>query len=114
MRSTRATELIETYPAHIVNAWMGHTEAVAMACYRQTETKAADKFYEQAAGEKMCGKTVGEHAGMGCFGVEVGENLPTEFPHNSPIFQGYATARTVKQELGANHHIGWVGLEPTT
>ena len=70
MRSTRATELIETYPAHIVNAWMGHTEAVAMACYRQTETKAADKFYEQAAGEKMCGKTVGESAGTECSGVE--------------------------------------------
>jgi hypothetical protein len=48
MRSTRATELIEIYPAHIVNAWMGHTEAVAMAHYRQTG-KAADKFYDQAA-----------------------------------------------------------------
>ena len=38
MRSTRATELIEVYPAHIVNYWLGHTEAVAMACYRQTGT----------------------------------------------------------------------------
>jgi hypothetical protein len=51
MRSTRATELIEVYPAHIVNAWMGDTEAVAMAHYRQTG-KAADKFYEQAAGQQ--------------------------------------------------------------
>jgi integrase len=48
MRSTRATELIEDYPAHIVNSWLGHTEAVAMAHYRQTG-KAADKFYEGAA-----------------------------------------------------------------
>jgi len=30
MRSTRATELIEIYPAHVVNAWMGHTEAVVV------------------------------------------------------------------------------------
>ena len=35
MRSSRATELIAIYPAHVVNAIMGHTEAVAMAHYRQ-------------------------------------------------------------------------------
>ena len=35
MRSSRATELIEIYPAHVVNAWLGRTEAVAMAHYRQ-------------------------------------------------------------------------------
>jgi hypothetical protein len=35
MRSTRATELIAECPAHIVNAIMGHTEAVAMKHYRQ-------------------------------------------------------------------------------
>ena len=79
MRSTRATELIEEYPAHVVNAWLGHTEAVAMAHYRQTG-KAIDKFYEQAAGagenatvQKTVGKTVGEHAGKGCSGVDVGK-----------------------------------------
>jgi integrase len=46
MRSSRATELIEEFPAHIVNAWLGHTEAVAMAHYRQTTGKAADKFFD--------------------------------------------------------------------
>jgi len=35
MRSSRATELIAIYPAHVVNKIMGHTEAVAMAHYRQ-------------------------------------------------------------------------------
>jgi integrase len=77
MRSSRATELIEIFPAHIVNAWMGHTEAVAMAHYRQTG-KAADKFFDQAAGageiptEKKGGNSVGEHAGMACPEYEVG------------------------------------------
>ena len=77
MRSSRATELIEEYPAHMVNAWLGHTEAVAMAHYRQTTGKAADKFYDQAAGigknttpQKNVAKTVAEHAGIGCFGVD--------------------------------------------
>ena len=35
MRSSRATELIAIFPAHVVNKIMGHTEAVAMAHYRQ-------------------------------------------------------------------------------
>ena len=76
MRSTRATELIEVYPAHIVNSWLGHTEAVAMAHYRQTTGKAADKFFEQAAGmgeipaKKKGAKTVQESVGIACCGGE--------------------------------------------
>ena len=74
MRSTRATELIEIYPAHMVNAWLGHTEAVAMAHYRQTTGKAAEKFFEQAAGlQKKVQESAHVHAGIGCFGVETGK-----------------------------------------
>jgi len=29
LRSTRETELMETYPAHVVCAWIGNSEAVA-------------------------------------------------------------------------------------
>jgi len=79
MRSTRATELIdEDYPAHMVNAWLGHTEAVAMKHYRQATGKAAEKYFERASRsdeattvKKPVVKTVAEHAGMGCFVVEV-------------------------------------------
>jgi len=35
LRSTRATELAEDFPSHVVNAWLGHTEEVANAHYRQ-------------------------------------------------------------------------------
>ena len=42
--------------------------------YRQTTGKAADKFFDQAAGKipnvKNDGKMTGEHAGIGRFGVE--------------------------------------------
>ena len=74
MRSTLATELIEIYPAHVVNAWMGHSEAVAMAHYRQTG-KAIDKFYEQAAGQQSekVQDFAHEPAGMEYRGVEVGK-----------------------------------------
>ena len=91
MRSTRATELIEIYPAHIVNAWLGHTEAVAMKHYRQTTGRAADKFFEQAAGigkpspEKNSAKMGAEHARKGCCVVEEGNGATIASPGISSV-----------------------------
>ncbi len=34
LRASRATELLATFPAHVVNAWLGHTEDGAEAHYR--------------------------------------------------------------------------------
>ena len=49
---------------------MGHTEAVAMAHYRQSTGKAAEKFFEQATRGNAVAESVAEHAGIECFGVE--------------------------------------------
>jgi integrase len=46
LRSTRATELADIFPAHVVNAWLGHTEAVAQEHYRQV----TDEHYRRALG----------------------------------------------------------------
>ena len=100
MRSTRATELIEEYPAHMVNAWMGHTEAVAMEHYRQATGKAAEKFYEQAAGKKQVQDFTHVHADTGCFGVENDENACVDSCTFFPDFQGCATDYTEKQGIG--------------
>ena len=110
-RSTRATELIEIYPAHVVNAWMGHSEAVAMAHYRQTG-KAIDKFYEQAAGQQSedVQDFAHEPAGMGCFGIEVEKAQITTTPCIS------TACNTVPKSLQVND-LGQVtrqGLEPRT
>jgi hypothetical protein len=91
MRSTRATELVEIFPSHIVNEWMGHTEAVAMAHYRQATGKAADKFFEQAAKglpvKKIGAKMGVEHAGKGCSGVAGKKPALLQVP----VFQPFAT-----------------------
>ena len=99
MRSTRATELIEVYPAHIVNAWMGHTEAVAMEYYRQTG-KAADKFYEQAAGGKQLQDYAHVNADLGCFEEENEKSTCADSCTFFLDFQGCATECTEKQGLG--------------
>ena len=117
MRSKRATELIEIYPAHIVNYWMGHTEAVAMAHYRQTTGKAADKFYAQAAGisentavQKTVGKTVGEPAETGCSGVERVKASIFASPCNSSACNDWhESAKEAK-----NPKVAAQGLEPRT
>ena len=48
LRATRETELMETYPAHVVVAWIGHSETVARKHYLQT----TDLHFEKAANPK--------------------------------------------------------------
>ena len=47
LRSTRETELAEVYPAHVVCAWIGNSEAVAREHYLQV----TDDHFAQAATE---------------------------------------------------------------
>ena len=44
LRSTRETELCETYPVHVVTAWIGNTVPVAEANYLQMR----DEYFDQA------------------------------------------------------------------
>ena len=44
LRATRETELAETYPMHVVCAWIGDTQAVAQKHYLQV----TDEHYEAA------------------------------------------------------------------
>ena len=43
MRSSRETELVETYPVHVVTAWLGNTASVAAKHYLQTTEEPFDK-----------------------------------------------------------------------
>ena len=50
LRSTRQTELEESYPSHVVCAWLGNSEKVARANYLQLR----DSHFEQAATGEVC------------------------------------------------------------
>ena len=43
MRSSRETELVETYPVHVVTAWLGNTASVAAKHYLQTTEEHFEK-----------------------------------------------------------------------
>lgn len=49
MRSTRETELAETFPIHVVCKWIGNTEAVAKKHYLQTTEEHFEKAAQKAA-----------------------------------------------------------------
>ena len=50
LRSSRATELVDTYPSHVASAWLGHTEAIADAHYRQVTPAHLQRATTEATG----------------------------------------------------------------
>ena len=71
-----------------------------MKHYRQTTGRAAEKFYEQAAGQNDVQEFAHVHAGIGRTGVENGKNTCVDSCTSFPIFQGRATRCPTIQGLG--------------
>lgn len=63
LRSRRATELIETFPNHVVNAWLGHTEDVADMHYRQVTPEHWARATSASSGDTDPAKTSRVRAG---------------------------------------------------
>ena len=55
LRSTRETELMENYPAHVVCAWLGNTEAVAKKHYLQVTDDHFRRATAQNTGREFFG-----------------------------------------------------------
>jgi integrase len=51
LRASRQTELVESFPLHVVCAWLGNTPAIAQGHYLQVH----DAHFEKAAGEGSAG-----------------------------------------------------------
>ena len=69
LRSSRQTELEETYPSHVVCAWMGNSQAVAQKHYLQVTEDHFDQASQKAA--RNPARTLAEHGGIG--GSEEGQ-----------------------------------------
>ncbi len=50
LRASRATELVDRFPSHVVSAWLGHSEQIADRHYRQVTDDHFAKAIEVAAG----------------------------------------------------------------
>ena len=54
MRASCATDLIEIYPSHVCEAWLGHTGKVADKHYRQVTESHFEKALQELPSEKVC------------------------------------------------------------
>ena len=103
LRSTRQTELAESYPVHVVCAWIGNSQAVAMEHYLQV----TDEHFEQAAGALQ--NAVQHTAAGGCEGVQ-GSQAEQGANASSSRLRKEAAPRTRREAAG----MGDTGLEPVT
>lgn len=104
LRSTRQTELEESFPSHVVCAWLGNSEDVARAHYLQVTddhfARAAEMQHEESGVDRRCKKRRTHYPESPC---TVGQpKSPT------PVFAGDCdTARN-----GTGVQVAEAGLEP--
>ena len=82
LRSTRETELMEIYPAHVVVSWIGHSEKVARQHYLQT----TDAHFERAVAD-LVGHQVGHKTREM---AKNGEPANDKNPEKRNVFRGSA------------------------
>jgi integrase len=106
LRATRETELAEAFPAHVVSAWIGNSEAVAAKHYLQV----TDEHFERAAkGVGALHNAVQNTRAPVCMAENAPNDEPAPQPANADI-QGDALAFN---DLNCPS-LGPAGLEPAT
>lgn len=123
LRASRQTELEDTFPGHVVCAWLGNSERVAAKHY----LKPTDNHYDQAVSPKVtrnCAQTVTESNGIqGTFAmaemqktsismleIEVNENLhmtPTGSEPNSVTTNSVSELRPNQKTAVAQSCADW-------
>jgi integrase len=105
LRSTRETELAETWPEHVVCAWIGNTVAVARKHYLQV----TDEHFEQAA---LKGTGEGEPRQVAQNAAQQTDAQPRNPPHpvSEPAFCD--SLQVIAGQYVTN--MGDTGLEPVT
>jgi integrase len=115
LRSTRETELAETFPVHVVCAWMGNSQPVAAKHYLQVTDEhfqrgaksGAHEAQNQAqqAGEEKCLEE-NEKSKV----AEAGGKTPVEISTSHDD----APSCTLARKLNNISTVSGIGLEPTT
>ncbi len=105
LRSTRETELVEHFPAHVVTAWLGNSEQVAARHYLQV----TDEHFARAAASKALQNPMQQAAASSRTQSQESSGSRAE-PAFCEAAQDNATPRedTEPQQMGPG------GLEPPT
>ena len=107
MRSTRATELADQFPSHVCAAWLGHTETVADAFYRQVTD---EHFARARAPARKAAQNPAQQPHAESRKVSHDEDRNMEKPAICGAFQSSAAGC----ENPNNILLGALGFEPRT
>ena len=83
MVSTRQTELCESFPSHVVCAWLGNSRAVAQDNYLQV----TDAHFERAL-QAPHQRAAQNPAQLGAVNVRIGKEVPAPENENRPELPG--------------------------
>ncbi len=103
LRSTRETELAETYPLHVVTAWLGNSQLIAAKHYLQVTD---EHFSKATRNPTRAAAEIGDETGN-CVIRPLREN------EKAPEFPGLSEAGFSFRNL-QSQKVPPVGLEPTT
>lgn len=104
LRSTRETELVETFPLHVVTYWLGNSELVAARHYLQT----TDEHYDRAIGKAAQNAAQKLHEGTGNDSQEESDD-----PAQVAAVSGDCDDLREPSEYFTEGKVPEVGLEPT-
>ncbi len=102
LRATRETELMESYPSHVVVAWIGHSETVARKHYLQV----TDANFERATSKVLAPQAAPQLCGV----IETEENTESAKNEKTVVFTAFSAEFASLPE----EQITRPGLEPGT
>lgn len=106
LRSSRETELLESFPVHVVALWMGHDAKVSLKHYAQT----TEEHFDRAAGGAKSGAPEAQNPAQ-----QVDADSGSE-PHErdtTPELVGSSAIRCETQPVAAKGLNGGEGFEPS-
>ena len=106
LRSTRETELMESFPAHVVCAWIGNTQAVAQKHYLQV----TDDHFARASDCSALQNALQNTSAPGCTDLKAEAPTDAKTPAKSGGFNSVHNDSGTCKTAG----LGDIGLEPTT
>jgi integrase len=111
LRSTRETELAETYPMHVVTKWIGNSEPIAARHYLQL----TDEHFTRASGDLLepANKVAQNPAQQVRAGTRTAMKSPANADAKPPVKTGVCSTSRDGAQTCKTHQVPKVGVEPT-
>jgi hypothetical protein len=97
LRASRETELLESFPVHVVAAWMGHDAKVSLKHYAQTTDEHFERAARSASGAESGAPTAQNRAQQ----VSAGNGSDSHNRNTTPELAGLCASSCESQLIAA-------------